>query len=36
MDYDETVAELSKIAGSLKPLEDDELKEYRKWGCRFR
>ena len=29
-DYDETVAELSKIAGSLKPLEDDELKEYRK------
>jgi len=29
MDYEETVAELSKIAGSLKPLEDDELKVYK-------
>ena len=29
-DYDETVEELSKIAVSLKPLEDPDLNEYKK------
>ena len=29
-DYDETIDELAKIAGSLKKLDDPELSEYRK------
>ena len=29
-DYDETIEELSKVAGVLKPLEDLELSDYRK------
>ena len=29
-DYDETIEELSKVAGALKPLEDLELTDYRK------
>ena len=29
-DYDETVDELANIAGSLKPLDDPDLSEYRK------
>ena len=29
-DYDETIEELSAIAGSLKPLEDPDLSNYRK------
>lgn len=33
-DYDETIEELSNIAGSLKPLEDPDLSKYRK--IRFR
>ena len=33
-DYDETIAELANIAGSLKPLEDPDLSDYRK--IRFR
>ena len=33
-DYDETVEELAKVAGSLKVLEDPDLSNYRK--IRFR
>ena len=33
-DYDETVDELANIAGTLSPLEDQELSQYRK--IRFR
>ena len=29
-DYDETIDELEKVAGSLKPSDDSELSEYRK------
>jgi len=29
-DYDETIEELSKVAGTLKPLDDLELGDYRK------
>ena len=29
-DYDETIEELSKVAGILRPLEDLDLRDYRK------
>ena len=34
-DYDETVDRLAEVAGSLKPLEDPQLNEYRKIRLRW-
>ncbi|MBR3307217.1 MAG: type II toxin-antitoxin system RelE/ParE family toxin [Lachnospiraceae bacterium] len=34
-DYDETIEELSKVAGSLRTIEDPDLSEYRKMRLRW-